>query len=288
MKKIMVLGARGQLGEAFTRYFDRAEIPYIAVDRAMCDVADGPALTGFLAGTDPQALINCSAYNLVDQAEDEVDKAFAVNAQAPRLMAEFCSARKIKLVHFSTDYVFDGRQTTPYIEVDEPGPLSVYGRSKLAGERLVLETGGGHLVFRLSWVQGRGRNNFLYKVREWMSKSAELRIASDEVSVPTFTHRIVDVVCEARKARLAGLYHLTNSGQASRYEWVVEYLRQAGIQDQTVLAVSRNAFGSRAERPGYSVLSNKALARALQITIPHWRDDLKVYVDQLAREGKSA
>lgn len=283
--KVLLLGAKGQLGSAFAEYFERRGTPCLALDHHACDVTDGDSVVKAIDASRADVLINCTAYNLVDDAEDRREEAFAVNAVAPRMIAELCAGRKIRCVHFSTDYVFDGAKRAPYVETDIPGPLNIYGASKLAGEQHVLGASAGHLVFRVSWVLGNGRQNFLFKVRQWMGTRDRVSIAEDEVSVPTFAFRIVSVAGTALEKGLEGLWHLTNAGEASRYDLVREYVRTSGIVGKDVVPVPRAAFPAKAARPGYSVMSPQKVTRILGVTIPDWRDDMKVYVKMMQDGG---
>ncbi len=278
--KILVFGSGGQLGEAFVRYFKQEGISCQALDHKGCDITSVDSLRAVIEDVRPDLIINCAAYNLVDAAEDNSSLAFAVNGDAPRLIAGICAERKIRMVHFSTDYVFDGRKGAPYVEGDLTGPLNVYGASKLEGEKAVLQASADHLVFRTSWVFGRGVRNFLHNIDQWAQKSDTLKIAEDEISVPTFTDTIVKTSYRALKTGLKGLYHLTNSGQASRYELTVAYLKAKGIKGKTVIPVPRLSFGLKTKRPGYSVMSSSLLGKTLGLDIPRWEEDLEFFAAQ--------
>lgn len=276
----LILGASGQLGREFQKQMSRSGVPFVAADRVSCDITSEAEVERLLDRHKPTTVINCAAYNQVDEAEDKPDLAFAVNAQAVKTLAVSCDKRRIKLVHYSTDYVFDGLKGRPYVEADRPNPLSVYAKSKLAGEEYLRNLSRDHLLFRVSWVIGPGRQNFLYKVRQWMEKSDTLRIAEDEVSVPTLADTVVQATLQALLAGLRGTFHLTNSGQASRCELVRYYLQIMGIKDKTVVPVPFSSFALKARRPGYSVMSNAALSEVLGLTIPDWRVNLREYLGQ--------
>ncbi|MEI6437312.1 MAG: dTDP-4-dehydrorhamnose reductase [Candidatus Omnitrophota bacterium] len=279
MKKVVIFGGDGQLGSEFQQRLRRLQVPFVAADIAQCDITKAFAVEHFLEEQKPDLLINCAAYNQVDLAEDNPEAAFAVNAKAPGILARACAGRGIFLVHYSTDYVFDGTKGLLYTEQDAPNPLGVYGASKLEGERQVQAAGGNFLIFRLSWVIGPGQQNFLYKLRQWAEKNDTLKITEDEVSVPTFTRTVVDVTLAARSAGLKGLWHLTNSGQASRFELATEFFRLAGIK-KTLIPVPVSSFNLRALRPPCSAMSSAALAKALGIVIPDWRAGLKKYMSE--------
>ncbi|MBF0503486.1 MAG: dTDP-4-dehydrorhamnose reductase [Candidatus Omnitrophica bacterium] len=275
--KILVLGSRGQLGGEFQRYFTRTKTPFAAADRRDCDITRKENITAILGKTRPDVVINCTAYNLVDDAEDNPALAYAVNAQALDFLAHSCRELHIKLVHYSTDYVFNGDKTSPYCENDDACPLNVYGQSKLAGEKHVIEMADS-LLLRVSWLIGSGRQNFLYKVKNWIEKSDTVRICDDEISVPTFASSVVELTDRALKMGLTGLYHVTNTGEASRYQLVVSYFDAMGIKGKTVVPVGGASFSLKAKRPKYSVMSNGRIAQALGVNVPDWNESLQKYV----------
>lgn len=287
--KFLVTGANGQLGKAFVQHFTRAGISFDSARHEECDICREDAVSQLLDASRPDVVINCAAYNQVDEAEDNGALAFAVNAQAPRLMARNCSSRRIKMVHFSTNYVFDGCKRQPYIESDPTCPISVYGKSKLEGEVGVLEVSQEHLVFRVSWViAGPGPRNFLHKINGWIAAQDVLRIADDEISTPTFAFQIIQVVEASLKAGLGGMYHLASSGEASRYELTKTFLDYTGVKGKKIIPVPMASFPLKAKRPHYSVLSNQSLGRKLGINFPDWRDELKVYLGALSQGGVNA
>lgn len=282
--KFLITGADGQLGKAFIEYFMRTGISFVSARHEDCDICCEDAVRQLLDTSRPDVVINCAAYNQVDEAEDHGALAFAVNTQAPRLMARNCLSRRIKMVHFSTNYVFDGRKRQPYIESDPTCPISVYGKSKLEGEVGVLEVSKEHLIFRVSWViASPGPRNFLYKINDWIAAQDVLRIADDEISTPTFAFQIIQVVEASLKTGLGGMYHLASSGEASRYELTKTFLDYTGVKGKKIIPVSMASFSLKAQRPNYSVLSNHALGRKLGINFPDWRDELKMYLGALSQ-----
>lgn len=274
--RAFITGSKGQLGAAFVRHLDANGWDYAAADIDTLDITDGNAVMDALLPYRPGLILNCAAYNLVDKAETEGAKAFAVNAEGPRGLA--LAARKLEstLVHFGTDYIFDGAKAAPYTEADAPNPLNNYGRSKLKGEEYVLQAPGS-LVLRLSWVYGRGEQNFMHKLRGWAANPGPLRVASDEISVPTCTEDVVLVALEALKRGLTGAWHLTNTGHCSRYDWAKLALEEYGISKEVVPARMAE-FKTAARRPGYSAMSNAALSAELGIKIPAWEDSVAAYI----------
>jgi dTDP-4-dehydrorhamnose reductase len=270
--RAFIFGSKGQLGRAFAKRFEKEGWEYLGADSDELDVTNPMHVAEVLSIYRPGLIINCSAYNQVDLAENDRKTAMDVNAYALRSIAMEAKKFETTLVHFSTDYVFDGSKKAPYTEQDKTNPLNVYGESKLAGEKYALEPMGAS-VFRLSWLYGDGKQNFIYKVRQWAEKEGPLKIADDEISVPTYTEDVVDAVMAAMQRGLSGLWHLPNSGFCSRYEWAKEILRLAGIKKEIIPAKMAD-FNTAAKRPGYSAMSNAALCRELGIKIPDWRDSL--------------
>ena len=275
--KIVLTGANGQLGLAFQEEFIRKGTPFFPTDLSVCNISKREQVEQVLDLQKPTVLINCAAYNLVDQAEGDRAAAFEVNAKAVKTLASVCESRGIKLVHYSTDYVFDGKKGSSYFEEDIPNPLNVYGQSKYEGELAAREDIADHLVFRTSWVYGEGKQNFLYKLTEWTKKSNVIKVSVDEVSVPTYVEDIVWVTLKALEKKITGLYHLTSSGYASRYEWAKAYLKAAGIAAQ-VVPVSMSTFSLKAARPHFSAMSNQKISSELNIQIPSWQEGVEQYV----------
>jgi dTDP-4-dehydrorhamnose reductase len=279
--RYLITGRNGQLAAAFIKRLGSQSREFMAPEESLLDITDPAGVRDVVGSYRPGVIINCAAYNLVDRAEQERDRAFRVNADGPRLLAEEARRLGAVLVHFGSDYVFDGRKEDGlYQEGDATNPLGEYGRSKLAGEHAVRDTlGDRSLVFRLSWVFGEGRQNFIVKLLEWSRTQEFLRIACDEFSVPTWTETVVDVVLESLEQGVSGLYHLTNSGYCSRYEWAKVILRQKGI-DKFIRPVSTDVFRLPAARPKFSAMSNETIASRLNTVIPTWEDAITGFFQQ--------
>jgi len=275
----LVSGRNGQLAAEFLRRFAargvKAEVP----DESALDITDAAAVNRVVAAVRPGVILNCAAYNLVDQAEKDRDAAFRVNAVGPRNLAEAARRHGAFLVHFSSDYVFDGtKENGLYAEGDATGPLNEYGRSKLAGEDAVSEAlGDKALVLRLSWVFGRGKQNFIHKFLERAKSGETLKVTCDEFSVPTWTGTVVDVTLQSFDRGLHGLFHLTNSGFCSRYEWAKAILRSQGV-DRFIRPVSMDSFSLPARRPMFSSMSNRSVAKTLGIEIPTWEEAVSEFL----------
>ena len=274
--RVFITGSKGQLGGAFVNRFVKNGWDYAAADLDTLDITDPNAVMDALMAYRPALILNCAAYNLVDKAETEKEKAFAVNAEAARTLA--LAARKLEatFVHYGSDYVFDGAKGAPYVEADKPNPLNIYGLSKLKGEEYARQADGS-LILRLSWVFGRGSQNFIHKLLEWAKKPGPLKISSDEVSVPTYAEDVVTATLEALKSGLSGTWHITNTGSCSRYDWAKLALKECGIQKEIIPARMAD-FNLAAKRPGYSAMSNEALTRELGIKIPAWEDAVAKFI----------
>ncbi len=228
--KCLITGAKGQLGREFVRALENLKAEFLALGREELDIRDFHKVLDIFKQFKPQVVINCSAYNQVDKAEDEFDKALSVNCIGVSNLATACRETGAFLVHYSTDYVFDGEKKGLYTEDDTPNPLSKYALSKYLGEKQIEAVLENYLIFRTSWVYGEGTQNFLYKLTQWINTQEYLKIACDEFSVPTSTKIIVDVTLKALKKGFKGLFHLVCSGYASRYEWAKEYLKIKGLK----------------------------------------------------------
>lgn len=272
--KYLILGASGQLGKEFIRKFSSDGASFIALSRNELDITNTNAVRERILELRPDVIINCAAYNLVDLAENEFDLALQVNALGVLNIGLICREIGAFLVHYSTDYVFNGKKDGLYTEDDSPDPLNKYGLSKYIGEKLLLAFNDNCLIFRTSWVYGEGKQNFLYKLNQWAKNQDYLRIACDEFSVPTSTRTIVEITLMALKKGLTGLYHLVSTGYASRYEWAKEYFRIKGIK-KFIYPAYQHEFNLPARRPRWSAMSNKKLCKELGIEIIEWQDQLK-------------
>lgn len=276
--KYLITGKNGQLAQAFIKRFKERSLDFSAPDEAQLDITDPKTVADAVVALKPDIIINCAAYNLVDKAEQDKDKAFSVNAAGPKNLAQAAAKQKAMLVHFGSDYVFDGlKETGLYNEGDSVNPLNEYGKSKLSGEQYVLKELDRCLVLRLSWVFGAGKQNFIYKLIEWAKNSEYLKIACDEFSVPTYTDTVVDVTLKALEQGLTGQYHLTNSGFCSRYEWAKVILSAVGV-NKFIRPVTMETFNLPAKRPKYSAMSNRKLADSLNIDIPSWEESVKLFL----------
>jgi dTDP-4-dehydrorhamnose reductase len=273
--KYLIFGKNGQLGQTFQKTLNNKD--FLALSHKECDISNFNEVLEVFDNYKPDVVLNCAAYNLVDKAEEEYWNTYKTNALGVRNLAHASRIYNSYFITYSTDYVFDGnKENGLYTEEDRPNPLNEYGKSKLTGEKWVLEEGTNKfLIFRTSWVYGEGKQNFIYKLMQWAENNDYLKIAYDEISVPTSTKTIVEVTLKAVEQGLTGLYNLTNSGYASRYEWAKKILRLKGI-NKFILPVSKEVFNLPAKRPDFSAMSNNRISKDLGIRILlGWEEELE-------------
>ena len=294
--RILIMGSAGQLGCELQRSFAGLG-DIVTVDRDTCDLANPEELRALIRGIRPSLLLNAAAYTAVDRAESEPELAHAINATAPGIMAEEARQLDALLVHYSTDYVFDGSGSTPWIEQDTPRPLNLYGASKLAGEQAVAAAGGRYLTFRTSWVYGPHGKNFLFTMLRLGSERDKLSIVEDQVGAPTSsialadaTRTIVDGILAGRfgaPEEWAGLYHMTCAGSTSWFGFAQAIFARAasrlGARSPALTPIGSEAYPTPAQRPRNSVLCNGKLAARFQVTLPAWEAALDAVFDALPR-----
>lgn len=294
---VLVFGGNGQLGQELLRAL--APLGTVVAttrsgvlpDGSACEVADfgQPAsLPALLDRLQPSVVVNAAAYTAVDRAEQEPEAAFAANAQAPGVIAQWCAARGVPMVHYSTDYVFDGQGTAPYREDEPTAPLGVYGTSKRDGEEAVRAAGGRHLIFRTAWVYASHGANFLRTMLRVGAEREELRVVADQTGTPTPAVLIAEVTAKALQhpGRLSGTWHLTASGQASWHgfaEAIFAEAVSAGLLARAprVHAISSAEYPTPARRPAWSVLDNARLQQDFGIALPPWREGLQRVIGEL-------
>ncbi len=281
-ERYVVIGATGQLGSDLVRTFDQPG-ELVALSTRDVDILDSARTRSMLETLRPTCVINTAAYNLVDRAEDDERSAFALNAEAVGTLAAICQAAGARLVHFSTDYVFDGAKRTPYLETDSPQPVSVYGESKLAGERLALERCERSVIFRvcglfgLAGSLGKGKGNFVETMLRLAREGRPLRVVSDQVLCPSYTLDLARKVWKVLPKVAHPVYHLTNAGQVSWYEFARRALELAGVTAD-LTPVTAAEYGARARRPAYSVLAHAHLAALGEDDLRPWDAALPAYV----------
>ncbi len=283
---ILVTGADGQLGHELVRSLG-THGDVRATNRATLDLGDPDAIAATVRALQPALIVNAGAYTAVDKAEDERDLAFAINARAPGVLAEEARRCGAVLLHFSTDYVFDGTARVPYAENAATNPLNVYGASKLAGEAAVAASGAAALVFRTSWVYGARGSNFLLTILRLARERDELRIVADQWGVPNWVgalaeaiERIVAAGLPALRER-AGLYHLSCSGATTWYEFARAIV--GDVQTPRIVPITTAEFPRPARRPAYAVLDTTRFLETFGFALPDWRVALERCRQDLSR-----
>jgi len=292
--RILLTGAHGQLGSELLRLLSSlGEV--IPAGRADCDFASEAAVRELVLWAQPDVIVNPAAYTAVNEAETQREQAYALNAAAPGALAEEARECGAMLIHYSTDYVFNGAKAGPYTEADEPAPLNIYGASKLAGERAVAAAGGRSLVLRTSWVYGPGGNNFLLTIRRLARERDELRIVDDQVGGPTsslqlaqITARLIRDWAGVRDERFpSGLYHATAGGSVSWCGFaraIVEALRPCdSFRVREIVGITSAEYPTPARRPLNSVLANDKVQATFGFRIGSWQDGLAEVVEELRR-----
>jgi dTDP-4-dehydrorhamnose reductase len=267
--RALVLGARGMLGRDLV-----AAAPAgvrLFTTPVGFDITDEEALAGELDAHQPDVVLNAAAYTRVDQAEMEEDRAVEVNGRAVGVLGTRCAERSIRVVQFSTDYVFSGEGRAPYREEDPPRPLNAYGRSKLVGERELSESGAESLILRTQWLFGHHGRSFPRTMLERAAAGEQTRVVDDQTGCPTYTADLAEAVWELVSGGDTGILHVVNAGKASWYEVAMEIFERAGRADLLTRCTSAD-FPTTARRPGYSVLDGTRARARLGRELPHWRD----------------
>jgi dTDP-4-dehydrorhamnose reductase len=296
--RILVTGVTGQVGGALARRLPPSAA-VLTADRSVLDLAAPQTLAAALDRLEPDLIFNPAAYTAVDKAEDEPDLAARINVEAPGAMARWAAARGVPLIHFSTDYVFDGSGARAWREDDTPQPLSVYGATKLAGENAVRGAGGPFLIVRTSWVYAAAGKNFLRTIARLARERSELRVVNDQIGAPTSAALIADVAAGMLAdglnnfwencARAGGLVHLAACGETSWYEFagaIVEGLKARGVALalERIVPIASEDYPTRAQRPRNSRLDLSRLQAVFGIAPPSWQNALVPELDRLPRE----
>jgi len=242
------------------------------------DISDLGATRAAVDATKPDLVVNCAAYNFVDDAEQHPDDAYRANALGPRNLAIAVGTGGIPLVHYSTDYVFDGRAATPYVEYDATSPQGVYARSKAAGEQAVRDHTDRFYLIRVAWLAGHGGSNFVETMLRLGAERDTLQVVSDQIGTPTFCADVTRETARLVETAQFGLYHMTSKGQCSWYDFAVGIFRATGMDRVTVDPVPTTAFPRPAPRPAYGVLRNMMLELSIGDDMPEWQDALGEYL----------
>lgn len=288
MKKVLLIGAKGQVGQELQVTLPQlGEV--ISIGREELDLTNSEKIGQLIREIHPDYLVNASAYTAVDKAETEPDLAYSINAIAPKIMAEAAEKIKAKFLHISTDYVFDGRKNTPYLETDLTNPLGVYGQSKLRGEEEIKTVNSQAIILRTAWVYGSyGKSNFVKTMLRLGKEREELKVVVDQVGSPTWSKDIAAAITQLliNVDNPTGIYNFTNSGVASWFDLTKAIFEEAKISGiplkiQRVIPITTAEYPTPAVRPAYSVLSGQKISQQLGYIPPYWRDSLKAMLNQL-------
>lgn len=272
--RVLLTGCHGQVGYELERTLSVVG-EVVPTDLATLDIADADAVRRVLHGARPDVIVNAAAYTAVDRAESDVDAAMRVNAAGPAILAEEAKRLGSLLVHYSTDYVFDGTKTTPYTEEDAPNPLNVYGQSKVEGERAIVASGCRHLIFRTSWVYGPRGRNFLLAILKAAREKPELRVVDDQLGAPTSSSDLAEATVRALQARgPEGLYHMSAAGRTTWFGFAQAILRQEGLSIP-VVPIRGDEYSGKAKRPRNSLLDNTKLKKAFGVSLADWENQLE-------------
>ncbi|NCS09937.1 MAG: dTDP-4-dehydrorhamnose reductase [Microcystis aeruginosa G13-09] len=288
MTKVLLIGAKGQVGQELQLTLPQlGEV--ISISREELDLTNSEKIGQLIREIHPDYLVNAAAYTAVDKAETEPELAYSINATAPKIMAESAEKIQAKFLHISTDYVFDGRKNTPYLETDLTNPLGVYGQSKLRGEEEIKTVNSQAIILRTAWVYGSyGKSNFVKTMLRLGKEREELKVVVDQVGSPTWAKDIAAAITHLliNADNPAGIYNFTNSGVASWFDLTKAIFEEAKISGiplkiQRVIPITTAEYPTPAARPAYSVLSGQKISQQLGYIPPYWRDSLKAMLNQL-------
>ncbi len=293
MNSILLIGSNGQVGTELEKILI-PEGNLISVARPTIDLAQPDTLKSIIQQHQPKIIINAAAYTAVDKAESEPDLAEAINAIAPQIIAQEAEKLGAFLIHISTDYVFDGKSNSPYQETDTTNPVSVYGKTKLAGEKTIREYCSNHIILRTAWVYGNfGKSNFVKTMLRLGKERSEIRVVADQIGSPTWAKDIAETISQIipkLTPEIVGTYHYTNSGVASWYDFAVAIFEEAQqlniplnipLKIERVIPITTSEYPTPASRPAYSVLSCARISSLLGKYPPHWRQQLRLMLQEL-------
>jgi len=284
MSNILVTGSNGQLGSEIRVLSSDSKNRYFFTDIAELDITNIQAIDKFVAENNIHLVINCAAYTNVDKAEDDVETANKINNEAAANLAKVSKNHGLTLIHISTDYVFDGTKNTPYTENDVTSPLGVYGQTKLAGEQAVLNSGCHYLIIRTSWLYSSFGNNFVKTMRKLTTEKETLKVVFDQAGTPTYAAdlaaAIVYIIENEKQNGNEGIYHFSDEGVCSWYDFAIEIRNQFGnVCD--IQPCHSDEFPAKVKRPNFSVLDKTKIKETFNLQIPYWKDSLEKCVEML-------
>lgn len=276
MKKIVITGCNGQLGRAVQKEYEKDKATLVCTDAEELDISDHEAVMRFMREQQPDVIMNCAAYTAVDDCETHWDLAYRINAIGPRNLAIAARETGAKLVHISTDYVFEGNGSTPYTEFDRVHPVSAYGKTKLAGEQFVQQFCDRYFILRTAWLYGDGKN-FVKTMLKLSENHDQVRVVCDQYGSPTSAVELAKVMHMLEQTENYGLFHATCEGSCSWADFAAEIFRLAG-KNTTVSYITTEEYGSPTKRPAYSVLDNYMLRLTTDYRMPDWKEAIRAYL----------
>lgn len=277
MKKILVTGCNGQLGRAINLELQKnSELEFVNTDVGELDITNVDQVLELVREVKPYAVINCAAHTAVDACETDVENAYRINAIGPRNLSIAARETGAKMVHVSTDYVFDGKAERPYVEFDATNPEGIYGKTKLAGENMVKEFADKYFIFRTAWLYGDGKN-FVKTMLRLSETNDTVRVVKDQVGSPTSTKELAGAIAHLLFTENYGLFHATCEGDCSWAQFTEEIFRLAGRKTR-VIPITSEEFGAKAPRPAYSILENYMLKLTTDYQFADWHDAIEVYL----------
>lgn len=284
--KLLVTGGSGQLGRELAKcYSERPDWHFLFTDLPQADICNRPQIEEVVRGERIDTIINCAAYTAVDRAESEPDKVRLVNVEGPRILATVAAAHNIRLIHLSTDFVFDGSGTRPYVETDPTAPIGTYGLTKRDGENAVLAAHPESIIVRTSWLYSAYGGNFVKTMRRLGRERKQLQVVADQVGTPCWAadlaHAVLRIAADLKTgAGIAGIFHYSNEGVASWYDFACEIMAASNL-DCTVVPITTAEYPTPARRPPYSVMDKTKIKKSFGLAIPHWKDSLRKCIAEL-------
>ena len=289
--KVLITGSNGMLAQDLIPQLEEENWQTDAFTKNELDITQPKLIETRLLEIGPEVVINCAAYTQVDQAEIDAANAKRVNRDGVRYLARLCARYQIKLVHISTDFVFDGKQSEPYTESDTPNPTGVYGQSKLAGEKVILTESIDALIVRTSWLYGAEGHNFVKTMLRLARERSEIKVVDDQIGSPTWTVDFAQALVRLLKARASGIIHFSNRGQCSWYEFAsntIQIAYQQGYlsQQPSLVPIPTSQYPTPAQRPAFSVLNCEKYSKLTQQLPPHWQKSLAQMITQLSENSR--
>jgi len=282
--KVLLTGSKGMLAKEFvSKCQKRTDCTIIALEREKCNITDFSSIRDAVGDISPDVIINCASYTDVNGCDRDQEKAFSVNGEGVKNLIQACKENDILLVHFSTDFVFDGEKKSPYTEQDKPNPLNIYGKSKLLGEQYLLNSHARFFLIRTSWMYGKGEKNFVKAVISKAINHPEIKVVDDQIGNPTWSGDIVDITLRLLETKQYGIYNYSNEGECSWYEFACEIIKtlqnlENKFHSTRIIPIKSAQLKRAAKRPAYSALNKSKIKSAIAVDIPHWRESLKKFL----------